>query len=390
MTELLLCVSQEERRVPFKFKMTGINVYTFEEALYHFYQYWKQSIDEIVSDEFITWVNDALGLTYLAAKIKRLVNVSALTERVTSFLMLTDYFDGQSMSALREQVENWETRLEWERLKDKGDYLMKQGDPGWASLYYKKALAFSKNSGGAGSSRILNNLGIAMMQMSLFDDATEYLEQAAALDPSSIQLALNLAEAAVFARDFDKAARVLKRVESVESGSPDIPYLRGELNLAAGDIRSSIEYFERALKINPDPHYIYRLADVYVKLRQYERALETLKRVTENDKVLLKQAEVYVMSNNVPAAIRCIERALISRGGSVELWVRLAMYHRLDYDIERANSAIVKALSLDPENDMARLENARIKKAMGRTKEYQSTLHQVLLGMKKKYRETTV
>jgi tetratricopeptide (TPR) repeat protein len=385
MFELLLCVSQAEAGPGFRFKMTGLSVYSFEEALYHCYHYWQQSIDEIASEEFSAWVGEGLGLTYLAAKIKRLAKADGLTERVTSFLTLTDYFSGPDISALRAEIEAWESRLEWERLKDRGDYLMGQDDPGWAALYYKKALAFSENA------PLLNNLAVASLRMSRYADAQAYLEQAVALAPENLRLYLNLAEAAIFARDFDKALWALGRVEEADPGNPDIQYLYGELNFATGNTRYSIEYFERAIRHTPDPHYIYRLTDVYVKLRQYSRALETLDRAAQKGRDWqLKQAEVHVMSNHVPAAIRCVERALVNHHEDLTLWVRLAAYHRLDYDLDRAHSAIVKALSLGPENDAARLESARIKKAMGRTKEYRQVLRQILTGMKKKYRETTV
>jgi hypothetical protein len=42
---------------------------------------------------------------------------------------------------------------------------------------------------------------------------------------------------------------------------------------------------------------------------------------------------------------------------------------------------------MDADNDMARLENARIKKGMGRTREYQAVLTEVLRGFKQRYRQ---
>jgi tetratricopeptide (TPR) repeat protein len=199
---------------------------------------------------------------------------------------------------------------------------------------------------------------------------------------------LNLSEACIYGGSFEKALKLLKVAEERDRGNGDIYYLYGELNLETGNIRYSIDYYEKAITLRDDPDYYYRLADVYVKLRRYEAALETLEKVKVKDvKFLLIQAELYVSSGNVPAAIKCMERALLTERENVELWTRLAEYHRLDYDLNRAFYAVSKALNIDAENDRARLESARIKKALGKTKEYQASLHDILKGFKRKYRE---
>jgi hypothetical protein len=51
-----------------------------------------------------------------------------------------------------------------------------------------------------------------------------------------------------------------------------------------------------------------------------------------------------------------------------------------------AEAAINKALSLSPENNIIRLENAGIKKGLGRTREYQAVLNEILKSFKESYR----
>jgi tetratricopeptide (TPR) repeat protein len=162
------------------------------------------------------------------------------------------------------------------------------------------------------------------------------------------------------------------------------------------DYAKSIELFQQAitasenenLDFEPEPYYVYRLADVYVKMRQYDKALAALEQVADKDMdFYAKQAELYAAANNLPAAVKSTQRALMIQNNSVELWTKQAMYYRQDYDLVRANAAISKALSIDPENERAKLENARIKKGMGRQKEYQAVLNNVLKGFRGKYRE---
>ncbi len=381
---LLKCVSQRDIDTPYRFSLTGINVYSFEEALYHVYNYWEQSMDDFVSDEFIGWVKNVLDLSFLAAKIKQIAAIKSLSARLIGFLLIIDYFDEVQIAGIRNKVIQWESALEWERLNKKADYLMQHKDPERAVAYYKKALTFSENK------MLLNNIAIALMQLENFSEAEFYLSKAYAIDNSDIIIMLNLAEGAIYNHNYEKALRMLKNAEKLETHNPDIQYLYGELNLEAGNIRYSIDYFEKAYELNKDSYYLYRLADVYVKLRLFDKALSVLDRSENKDKVfLVKQSEVYALYNNIPAAIKCIEKALLLNKDDEALWTRLAKLYRMDYDLPRAGNAALTALGLMPSDERARLEDARIKKAQGKLKEYQHILHGILKDFKKKYRETT-
>jgi len=387
MPELLLCISQDEIGSPYQFKTTGINVYSFEEAVYHCYHYWKQSIDDFMSEEFLEWVREALGLSFLASRIKSLSKLTNFSDRLIGFLSIIDYFDETRLTALKEQLTEWEARLEWERLKDRADYLLQKNDPQRAYALYRQALGYGDNT------RILNNLAITLMKLEHYEQAETCFERALAAHSSEnsrdeLQLLLNLTEAAIYSHNFVRAEQCLRKAEAIEPNVADISYLYGELNVETDNIRHSIEFFEKALNMEYDPHFIYRIAETYVRLRKYDQALEALTKIKDkNAEFLAHQASVYAAANNMPAAVKCIERALLTERDSASLWTLLARYHRMDYDLARADSAIVRALALEPEDDKAQLENARIKKAQGKTKDYQVSLHQILDGFKQKYRD---
>jgi len=136
-----------------------------------------------------------------------------------------------------------------------------------------------------------------------------------------------------------------------------------------------------------DAFYYYRLAEIYVKLRFFDRALEVMDKVTDKDYVfLMKQADIYEACSNLPAAIKCIEKALVVHKNNIRLWVRLARFYRLSYDSVKAEMSVKMALDIEPDNEEALLEHAKIKKLSGRTREYQQILKTILHGLKRKYR----
>ena len=127
-----------------------------------------------------------------------------------------------------------------------------------------------------------------------------------------------------------------------------------------------------------------------MRIRQFDKAFEVLARVEEADqdqKFLKKQAEHQATAGNLPDAIKSIERALVTDNTRADLWVLKAGYHRADYNIVRAQGSIGRALTTSPDSYAVLLENARIKKAQGRTKEYQDILHGILESLKKDYRK---
>lgn len=383
MSGLLLALNQESASVPYTFKITGINVYSFEEALYHCYVYWKESLDDFTCHEFINWVRDELGHAYISSKIKAISEIDGFTEKFLQFLFITDYFDNEQIVEIKNNLKAWENSLEWERLKERADSLSARGDAVKAYPLYKRALSYGENA------ELINNFAICMLKLQKYEEAYELFNRAYEADPDNIDILLNFTESAIYSRNFNKAVALLHKASESESKDESyIYYLYGELNFETGDIRNAASYFEKAINENCDSYYVYRLSEIYVELRMYDKAMEALERIKYTDKdFLMKQAEVYIASGHIPAAIKSIEKALLSNKSDPELWIRLAVYHRLNYDHIKAQAAIVTALNIDPYNEKALLENARIKKSQGKTKDYQEILKNILNSFKKKYRE---
>jgi len=343
--------------------------------------FWKQSVDDFMCEEFVSWVKNELGLSFISSKIRELEKIQGFAERLLRFLSLTDYLDFSDVEGLRGELAEWESRKEWEKLKERGDDLMDKSEPEKAFALYSRALVFANNVA------LYNNAAIALMKQGDFAGAVEYLKKALYLEPDNVEVLLHLAEANILNGSFEAAGKLLDAAQ-VYGERAEIYFFRAEIQERAGNVHGSVPLFEKAIELDANPHYVYRLADVYVKLRQYERATKIMEGAPVKDKAYLKkQAELHVENNNIPAAIKCIEQAIVKNRGDAGLWARLASYHRSNYDHDKAHSAITTAIAIDPASARVNLEYARVRKAQGRIKDYQVILNRVLDGLKNRYRE---
>jgi len=379
---LQFAVSQQHNETPFIFRSTGIRVYTFEEALYHVFHYWRESVDDFLSETMIAWVAE-LGLSYIASKLKDISREKRFTKRILDFLQVVEYFNATEISDIKTTLQAWEQRLEWEKLKERADYLVNRGEPSKALPLYKRALQFEENAA------LLNNIAVAHMQLALPQDAMHHLTRARTLEPENMSVLFHYIEAAILAGQYNKAGQALAKATELAPGSADIPFLYGLSAFEQKNYATALEYYEKAAALDPKtPHYTYQVANAHTAMRQYDKALAALATVPVKDaNYYVKEAEIHAAANDTSAALRCMRRATDAGGANTPgMWAKLAEYYRKDYDWQMAEQAIAHALKLAPENDRVRLENARIKKGLGRTREYQAELTGILKGFKERYR----
>ncbi|MCL2840477.1 MAG: tetratricopeptide repeat protein [Defluviitaleaceae bacterium] len=382
---LQLCVSQKINTHPFAFKATGIKVYSFEEALYHVYHYWRESVDEFLSDGMIAWVLE-LGHSYLAGRMKELTRKEPFTQRIIDFMQLTEYFSSEEISTLKISLEKWEQRREWEKLRERGDYFVNRGEPSKAIPLYKRALQYEENS------TLFNNIGVAYLQLGAAKDAYPYFMKALRKSPRNFSILLHCAEAAILSGHFEDATKFLKKAQNNHANHADIPFLNGLMAWEKKDYTNALAYFSKAIDTDSNvPHYTYKIVDAHLSMRQYEKARKALESITIRDvSYYTKLAELYAAWGNIPRAINAsIQATEAAETPDAVLFAKLAGYYRQDYDPNRAEEAIEKALSINPEHDIVRLENARIRKGLGRTREYQAALTDILKSFKEKYRQNS-
>ena len=383
MAKLLMCISQEEITVPFTFQKTGVNVFSIEEAMYHIFNNWRET--DYLRESFLDWVKDVLNQRELADKIALLREEKSFSNRLAGFLTITEYFDPVQMANLKAQVQSWEKESAWEQLKEEADNFLGQENYYEAKSFYEQALAQSKNAA------LYNNLAICLTKLNKIDDAIENFKLAHKMEENNMHIHLNLAEAYILGKDFDLARRYLKSLEEKKK-SAEIYHLYARINFAEKNVLQAIEYLELAIKHKEDNIYFYELANAYIKTRRYQDALDTLNRVSYKDvRYYMNEAEAHAMYNDYPAAIKCVQKASTfdTEQSNPDIWIKLAKYHRLNYDIDKARLAITKALSLDNTNQLAQLEEAKIKKASGKMRDYQKLMDNILFQVKAKYRKET-
>ena len=381
MNAIMICVNQNDNNIPYKFAMTGMEVYTFEEALYHTFTYWKESMEDFSSPEFISWVKNTLDLKYIASQIAELKKLDSAGGRLLGFLSLTQYYNEETLAALKAEMSIWEARLEWERLKDMGDMFMEKGEAQKAHNYYKRALMSGEDI------KLLNNMGVCLMRLEMFDIAVEFLSRAYEMDKNDFNILINYAEGLIYKGDFELAFTYLRKAER-DGEKAVVSYLYGKLCQENNNLTEALSHYERAAALEYDPFYYYTLAGVYTKIRKFNKALEVLENIKNKDRAFyIHQAEIYASFEDYAAAVKCMEKAVVyGERNNSNLWAILAKYHRLNYDMDRAARAAFTALNIDANNKLARLEMARIKKAQGKLKDYQKSLSQVLDTFKHEYR----
>jgi len=377
---LQFCVSQQPNATPYTFKTTGIRVYSFEEVMYHVFHHWRESVDEFLSEKMISWVAE-LGHSYLASRMKELRRKEQLSVKILDFLRLVDYFNEEELTILRTALEKWELRREWEKLKERGDYFARKKEPSKAIPLYKRALQYDENA------TLLNNLAIQYMQISATQEGLSCLTRALSLEPENFSILLHYIEAAILNGDFEKAAKAIQKAYLINPNHSDIAFLLGLMSYAQKDYPTALTYFEKAGEMDKAiPYYSYKAIDIHLQMRQYEKALAVLQKISLRDTAYYaKEAEIYAAWGDIPRAIKSMNQAP-TLGNDATQYAKLASYHRLDYDTASAETTIQKALSISPENNIVRLENARIKKGLGRTREYQAALNEILKSFKESYR----
>ena len=381
-TDLIISASDVKNVKPYKFESTNISVYSFEQALYHCYHYWKESWDEIfIKDNFIIWVRDELKLSFIAAEIRKMKNIRNLQDRIISFLSVIYYFEDDELLKLREDIKDWQNQSQSEKLKEKGDSLVAIGSFEKAIIAYKAVLTYDKKN-----YIVMNNIGVGYMNLEKYGKAEKWFLRAFDICKDDTKIVFNLIEASIYNQNFDDAEEYINYVKS-ESNSGEIYYFLGEIEFGRKNFEKAIMYYKHAIVKN-DSLAIFRLADVYEKKEQFDTAIKILDMVeNSNIMALIKKSVIFANASDYSSAIKCIERALLYDSSSVELWTYLARYHRLNNDFIKAEGAVCTALRFSGDDLAANLELAKIKRFQGKVKDYKLSINRILKSIKMEYRD---
>ncbi|NLL70062.1 MAG: tetratricopeptide repeat protein [Epulopiscium sp.] len=382
-TKVLLSLSPSQVRYPYRFEMTDKTIYSLEELYYHCYHYWKESLDDFLMGKIEEWIKEELHLPSIAnqmAKIKE-QGENQITKQYIEFLSLIEYFSDEELYVLSKEIFRWEHKHEWERAKDKGDLYIHKREYQKAIEYYQKALQYTEDV------TVLNNVGIAYMEMGQYEKARQYLFAAYGKNSKNAKILLNLSQLAVQEKEYEKAEDYLKKALAVhESGQGWCYY--GRLKEKMGQEEEAFEAYQRSITFPDSQDGYIALARWYQSKRDPDKALDILEQMPSKYHwdYYIEKAKILEMQHKEKEGIALLQKAFHTFTPHPQGFVHLSRFYRITHQMDQANKIIQQALQFYPDNKEIQLEWARVQKREGKIKNYQDTLKNILFGWIRNYR----
>ena len=358
----------------------GINIYSVEEAIYLFYNNFKEYSTDFFEDKFINWVNEELLDTKTANKLLEIKNYENFYQKSIDFLTLNNFYLLNEIENISLELFNWEKRGQIERIKIKCDRFFKLNMFEKAIQCYKDALDFDTSN-----YTLYNNIGVCYIRLKQFDLALVYLKKAINLS-NDINILFNIIEVLIEKEDFENGKDCINKL------TDDLIYFKhyylGELYFKAKEYDNSKSNFIKAYLLRKSDNILLKLANIYIEMGYYDKVNNCLKVIGDTDiDILILKSDIYEKINNIPMAIKCIEKANFYNRDNYILWLKLAKYYRKEYNLTKAEGALYKAYTLEPNNEEILYEQALIKKSQGKFKEYQNRLFKIIEKSMESYKE---
>jgi tetratricopeptide (TPR) repeat protein len=298
----------------------------------------------------------------------------AFIEALTRF---SSYVSRDEEKRLHSQVVDWETRVEWEQLKEEGDGFLRGGQPEKALASYKKAMAKSMRAS------LLNNAGAACAAMRKHSLAASYYAQAHAIDPDSSTILENLIGSCIQIPDFKRASELVETLRGNRPTAPEADILQGDLCMAQGAFSKACGFYERALEKEQRPSAIYKLSKARRLNGEKQKSLEALAKVREKDEQYYINAFIaHDAFGNYREAVLSIQEAITLAPDNPVILEMAASIALKTNQLKTAKEAIERAIKADPEYTSAIFTSAKISKALGYPLEYQKGIEETLKRLK--------
>ena len=302
-------------------------------------------------------------------------------QKSIDFLTLNNFYTLEEIENISLELFNWEKRGQVERKKIKGDRLFKENMFEKAIESYKDAIDFDISN-----PILYNNVGICYIRLKKYDLALIYLKKAINIDPNNIDIIFNIIELLIEKEDFEQAEEYINNID--ESMIYNKYYYLGELYFKQKYYDKSKSSFAKAYLFKKSDNILLKFANCYIKQGLYDKASKCLESIEDNSiDILIDKSDIYEQLNNIPMAIKAIEKANFYDRNNYILWLKLAKYYRQEYNLLKAEGAIYKAYTLAPDNEQVLFEQSLIKKSQGKFKEYQNILSKIVQKASEDYRE---
>lgn len=352
------------------YKIKGINIYSIEEALYIFYNNWKEISNEFFEDNFINWVKNQLFDLELYKILLNIKSLESFYQKSILFLKINDFFTKDELDFISNDLIEWEKRDKKERLKVLADRFFYEKSYEKAIKTYKKLLQLDLND-----YSIYNNLGICYLNIKNFEFAINFFEKSFSLNKKNQSILKNLIQATIFNLDNIKFQKYIYFIDEYHM----YYYFLAEFQKNLKNYKKSLSYYVKSYLIKRNDDILLKICDNYIIMKNYNKALNVLSIFKEDFfEILMKKSKIYENLKNYKIAIKYLEKANFYDNDNPIIWLKLSKLYRLSGQYLKAEGVLIKAKTLLNENDIQLLfELAMLKKAQGKFQEYQNIIFQI-------------
>ncbi len=223
-------------------------------------------------------------------------------------------------------------RLEdYRRAIDAYDYAIAL-DSEYASAYFNKANTLANNDS--------------------YESAIEVYGELLFLEDNNEQVICYLGECYEKLEQWDKALEHYSKALIIKPDYADAWIGMGLVMYSQGAYKESLRHIEKALELFPEnPEYWYSLGNVRLKLNDFDDAINAYRKAVNFDPQdsdsWINMAETFLVIKSKSNAIITLEEAIRINPGNALFNYRLAAYHLMNSNFEKADHHLRIALSLD-------------------------------------------
>lgn len=180
MSGYILC-HEKRAETPYYIEAAGIKIWTIEELCYYLCQYVWLLDNSFISRELCEWIDKELQMPNLAGLLyEEYRQEGSLKNFIEIVLTNTGYCGRGEISRLTRLLDNMEHVTEMERIKQKGDYFLKDCRYRRAIGMYNRILTMHRSNELSPDfyRKVWNNKGMAYASLFLFEEARFCMKKA--------------------------------------------------------------------------------------------------------------------------------------------------------------------------------------------------------------------
>jgi len=232
-----------------------------------------------------------------------------------------------------------------------------------------KALPFAGLRGAYDFARNYLSLGFVFFERGYFEQAEAYFRQGSKEDPDNAEALYGLGSACLEQQKTKEARECFQRVLQLHANYPGtLPNSWNNLGILAareGNYDQAIQYFQRALQIDPEHSIaLQNLGSAYLQKKDWPQAKRALERALElnpdDAEANYSLGMVYAQQNDTERAYEYLQKALASRPTYPEALNNLGILYLRTRRPEEAIRSFEQSIRVAPAYDQAYLNLARV------------------------------